>query len=100
MLKSNDINSRIAKDLLPELFGGSDSPKAIATKRNLLQISDSAALEEVVGEIIKANPLVVAEYKAGKEASIQFFVGQGMKATRGSANPAMLLDAFKKALDI
>jgi aspartyl-tRNA(Asn)/glutamyl-tRNA(Gln) amidotransferase subunit B len=100
MLKNNDINSRIAKDLLPELFGASESPREIATKRNLLQISDSSALDGIVSEIINANPSVVAEYKAGKESAIQFFVGQGMKATRGSANPAMLLEAFKKALEI
>ena len=100
MLKNNDINSRIAKDLLPELFLSTESPREIATKRNLLQISDSSALEGIVNEIIQANPSVVSEYKAGKEASIQFFVGQGMKATRGSANPALLLEAFKKALDI
>ena len=99
MLKNSEINSRIAKDLLPELFGSEQSPKEIATKRNLLQISDVSALEGVVQEIIDANPAVAAEYKAGKEASIQFFVGQGMKATRGSANPAMLLQAFKKALE-
>lgn len=99
MLRNNDINSRIGKDLLPELFGSSESPRDIATKRNLLQISDASALEGIVSEIIAANPAVVAEYKAGKEASIQFFVGQGMKATRGSGNPAMLLEAFKKALE-
>jgi aspartyl-tRNA(Asn)/glutamyl-tRNA(Gln) amidotransferase subunit B len=98
MLKNNDINSRIAKDLLPELFGSNESPRTIATNRNLLQISDSSALESVVKEIIEANPSVAAEYKAGKETAIQFFVGQGMKATRGSANPAVLLEAFKEAL--
>lgn len=99
MLKNKDINSRIAKDLLPELFGSEQSPKEIATKRNLLQISDVSALEEIVREIIDANPTVADEYKAGKETAIQFFVGQGMKATRGSANPTILLEAFKKALE-
>ena len=99
MLKNNDINSRIAKDLLPELFGSVESPRSIATNRNLLQISDVSALEGIVREIIEANPTVAAEYRAGKETAIQFFVGQGMKATRGSANPAMLLEAFKKALE-
>ncbi|MBP6924089.1 MAG: Asp-tRNA(Asn)/Glu-tRNA(Gln) amidotransferase subunit GatB [Candidatus Pacebacteria bacterium] len=98
MLQKGEINSRIAKDLLPELFGTVKGPRAIATERNLLQISDSSALESIVKEIIEANPTVVAEYKAGKEASIQFFVGLGMKATRGSANPGVLLEAFKKSL--
>lgn len=99
MLLKSEINSRIAKDLLTELFDATESPRAIATARNLLQISDSSALETIVKEIVEANPSVAAEYKAGKESSIQFFVGQGMKATRGSANPGMLLEAFKKALE-
>ncbi len=99
MLKNNDINSRIAKDLLPELFLSTESPREIATRRNLFQISDSSALETIVNEIIASNPSVVAEYKAGKEASIQFFVGKGMKATSGSANPGVLLEAFRKALN-
>ncbi len=99
MLADKEINSRIAKDLLVELFSTEKSPRVMATERNLLQISDSSALEEIIGGIIDANPGVVAEYKAGKESSIQFFVGQGMKATRGSANPTLLLEAFKKALE-
>ena len=99
MLVGNEINSRVAKDLLPELFEASGpSPRTLANERNLLQISDTSALEGVVAEILAANPTVVAEYKAGKESSVQFLVGQGMKATRGSANPALLLEAFQNAL--
>lgn len=98
MLVDKEINSRVAKDLLPELFVDSQSPRAVATERNLLQISDSSALEGTVAEIIAAHPAVVAEYVSGKESVIQFLVGQGMKATRGSANPALLLEAFQKAL--
>jgi aspartyl-tRNA(Asn)/glutamyl-tRNA(Gln) amidotransferase subunit B len=99
MLVSNEINSRVAKDLLPELFSASESPREMATKKNLLQISDVSALEGIVAEIVEANPTVAAEYRSGKEASIQFFVGQGMKVTRGSANPTVLLEAFKKHLN-
>jgi aspartyl-tRNA(Asn)/glutamyl-tRNA(Gln) amidotransferase subunit B len=99
MLTGKEINSRIAKDLLPELFSAEKSPREIATERNLLQISDASALEGIIKEIVEANPTVVAEYKAGKETAIQFFVGQGMKATKGSANPALLLESFKKALE-
>ena len=99
MLMGKEINSRIGKDLLPELFSSEKSPREMATERNLLQISDASALEGIIKEIIEANPTVVAEYKAGKETAIQFFVGQGMKATKGSANPALLLESFKKALE-
>jgi aspartyl-tRNA(Asn)/glutamyl-tRNA(Gln) amidotransferase subunit B len=99
MLSGNEVNSRVAKDLLPELFNSDRFPRDLATERNLLQISDAAALEGIINEILATNPTAVAEYKAGKESSIQFFVGQGMKATRGSANPTLLLESFKKALE-
>lgn len=98
MLVKKEINSRVAKDLLIDLFVATDGPRALATARNLLQISDVSALDSIIQEIILANPTVVAEYKAGKESAIQFFVGQGMKVTRGSANPELLLSEFKKAL--
>lgn len=99
MLVKKEINSRIGKDLLVELFGAAESPRTLATTRNLLQISDASAFDSIVAEIIAANPAVVAEYKGGKESVIQFFVGQGMKATRGSANPELLLQSFKRALE-
>ena len=99
MLLEKEINSRVAKDLLIELFGASEGPRSIATTRNLLQISDASALDAIITEIITANAEAVAEYKGGKESTLQFFVGQGMKATRGSANPELLLTSFKQALD-
>ena len=99
MLAAKEINSRVAKDLLPELFISGVSPQELATERSLLQTSDASAFDAIVEEIIQANPAVVLEYKAGKESAIQFFVGQGMKATRGSANPTLLLESFRKALE-
>jgi aspartyl-tRNA(Asn)/glutamyl-tRNA(Gln) amidotransferase subunit B len=99
MLAKGEVNSRVAKDLLIELFSATDGPRIIATARNLLQISDASAFESLVKDILDANPVVVTEYKSGKESVVQFFVGQAMKATRGSANPELLLSCFKAALD-
>lgn len=90
MLINNEINSRTAKDLLRELFYTSDSPRTLAENRGLMQVSDEAALLAVVERVLEANPIVVAEYKAGKETVLQFLVGQGMKETKGSANPGTL----------
>ena len=59
---------------------------------------DSAELPRVVEKIVAANPQVVLDYKAGKEAALQFLVGQGMKESRGSANPAELREQIKKAI--
>jgi aspartyl-tRNA(Asn)/glutamyl-tRNA(Gln) amidotransferase subunit B len=51
-----------------------------------------------VQEVINANEKVVTEYKAGKEASLQFLVGQGMKVSKGSANPQVLATLLKELI--
>lgn len=92
------ITSRVAKDLLKEaVFDGLD-PEVLAKERGLVQQNSSEALESVIDTIIAENEAVVAEYKAGKEASIQYLVGQGMKATKGSANPTLLKQLLESKL--
>ncbi len=99
MLAENKISSRGAKDILAELAIKNGEVEQIANEKGLLQQSDEGALTEIVKKIIIANQKVADEYKAGKEASLQFLVGQGMKETRGSANPKILADLFKKELN-
>jgi aspartyl-tRNA(Asn)/glutamyl-tRNA(Gln) amidotransferase subunit B len=101
MIGENKISSRGAKDTLAILVEKGDttaSSKQIAEENNLLQQSDEGALEEIVKKIIADNPDAVAEYKGGKEASLQFLIGQGMRETKGSANPQVLSEIFKKNL--
>ncbi len=64
----------------------------------LAQVADDSALPEIAQQVIDSNPKVVAEYKAGKEAAMQFLVGQGMRASKGSANPQALKEAIQKLL--
>ncbi|MBY0293780.1 Asp-tRNA(Asn)/Glu-tRNA(Gln) amidotransferase subunit GatB [Patescibacteria group bacterium] len=71
--------------------------QAILTGKIVAAI-DNSALPALVQKIIEAHQTVVADYKAGKAASLQFLVGQGMKESKGSANPAALAEEFKKAL--
>lgn len=99
MIDKNSINSRVAKDLLKEMLVTDFDPEKIASERGLLQSSDPLELLSVVDEIIKENTAVVAEYYQGKENSLQFLVGQGMKKTRGTANPKLFLDILRKTLD-
>jgi aspartyl-tRNA(Asn)/glutamyl-tRNA(Gln) amidotransferase subunit B len=98
MLAENKISSRGAKDILAELATTSGEVEHIAAEKGLLQESNEEALTEIVKKIIAENQKVADEYKAGKEASLQFLVGQGMKETKGSANPKMLADLFKKEI--
>jgi len=74
----------------------SSDPQKVAEEKGLIQQNDAGALEVIMQKIIDENPAIVEEYQGGKESVAQFFVGQGMKATQGSANPGMLIAAFKK----
>ncbi|MCB9810519.1 MAG: Asp-tRNA(Asn)/Glu-tRNA(Gln) amidotransferase subunit GatB [Candidatus Nomurabacteria bacterium] len=98
ILNKGSINSRVAKHLLRELLETDFDPEKIAEERGLLQTFNPEALLPTVREIIAEFPEVVADYKAGKEASIQFLVGQGMKKTKGAANPGLLLDLLRQEL--
>ena len=90
LIYTNKISSRVAKDVLKEMFGTGVDPHHIIEEKGLSQISDGSELERIVEQIIKDNPQAVEDYKKGKEASIQFLVGQIMRETRGAANPSVV----------
>lgn len=64
----------------------------------MAKVTDVGELPVIAQKVIDTNPAVVADYKAGKEAAMQFLVGQGMKASKGSANPQALREAIQKIL--
>ncbi|OHA39761.1 MAG: glutaminyl-tRNA synthase (glutamine-hydrolyzing) subunit B [Candidatus Taylorbacteria bacterium RIFCSPLOWO2_02_FULL_43_22b] len=98
MVGDEKITSRTAKDILAIMYREGGKPEQIAEAKGLLQKSDESELKKIIEEIINSNPKVVEDYKGGKEASLQFLIGQGMKATKGSANPKILSDLFKSRL--
>ena len=98
MVSAGELSSRAAKDILAVLWSEGGSPRAIAEAKGLLQKNNAEELEATVQQIVDAHPAVVAEYKAGKQQSLQFLIGQGMKVTKGAANPKILGDLFKKVL--
>ncbi len=99
MLLGSKINSRVAKDILIEILDKDADPAVLAKDRGLLQSSDPSALAPVIEAVIVEYELAVAEYYAGKEATIQFLVGQCMKQTRGTANPSLLAELIKTRLN-
>ena len=86
----NTIGSRGAKDILPQLFGYSGSVAELAERLGVVQTSDPAALQAIVSDVVAANPQQVEEFKSGKETVLKYLVGQGMKLSKGSANPSVL----------
>ena len=98
MVSGNKISSRGAKDILVEMFDDGGDPRSIAEKRGLLQRSDEGELEAVVLKVLKEHPDEAKEYKNGKVGLMQFLIGQGMRESRGSANPQVLKKLFESKL--
>ena len=72
--------------------------RAIMEREGLKQISDTGALEQIIDDVIAANPKQVEQYRGGKTTVINFLVGQAMKATRGQANVAVVTELLKQKL--
>jgi aspartyl-tRNA(Asn)/glutamyl-tRNA(Gln) amidotransferase subunit B len=93
------ISSSGAKRVFDRLWTGAGSDvDAIIEAEGLRQLSDAAALEALIDEVIAANAKSVEEYRAGKEKAFNALVGQAMKASRGKANPAQVNALLKRKL--
>jgi aspartyl-tRNA(Asn)/glutamyl-tRNA(Gln) amidotransferase subunit B len=99
LIEGGAISGTIAKDVLHSSFTTGKSPKSIVEEKGLYQVSDEAALIETIRKVIEENPKEVEKYKAGKTKVIGFLVGRVMKESRGKANPGLVNELFKKALD-
>ncbi|MEJ8546710.1 Asp-tRNA(Asn)/Glu-tRNA(Gln) amidotransferase subunit GatB [Brevibacillus borstelensis] len=90
LIENGTISSKIAKTVFKEMIETGKEPKQIVEEKGLVQISDEGALLAIVQEVVNNNPQAVADYKAGNDKAVAFFVGQVMKQTRGKANPPMV----------
>ena len=100
LAKENTINNGVAKKLLREIFDTNDDPEVIAKDRNLLQISDSSFLEEIVNKVIEDNPQSIEDVKNGKDRAFGFLVGQCMKQTKGKGNPKEINKLLKEKIGL
>jgi len=89
----------MAKEVLRDMIMSRKGPDQIVTEKELQQINDTEKIAAVAREVIAANPKQVEQYRKGKTATLGWFVGQVMKATRGQANPQLVQDVLKKELD-
>ncbi|MBT3290606.1 MAG: Asp-tRNA(Asn)/Glu-tRNA(Gln) amidotransferase subunit GatB [Victivallales bacterium] len=99
LIEANTISGKIAKDVFAEMLENGRSAKAIVKDKGLEQVTDTGAIEGMVDAAIAANPKPVAEYQEGNKKAVQFLVGQVMKASRGKANPQMVVQLLKQRLD-
>src|SRR6201995_4553825 len=99
LIGEGTISGKIAKDLFEIVWQEGGDPRALVEARGMKQVTDLAAIEKAVDEIIAANPDKVAQAKA-KPQLIGWFVGQVMKSSGGKANPQSVSDLLKSKLGI
>jgi aspartyl-tRNA(Asn)/glutamyl-tRNA(Gln) amidotransferase subunit B len=93
------VNTSTGRNILKEMYSTGQGADDIINKQGLSQISDTGALEAEVTAAINSNNKAVADYKAGKTQSLKFLVGQVMKATRGRADPNVVVELLKQKLE-
>jgi aspartyl-tRNA(Asn)/glutamyl-tRNA(Gln) amidotransferase subunit B len=100
LIHAGDLSSRGAKDVLMYIADGENgTAREVAVKHTLIQQSDTTAIESLVTAVIAANAKAVGEYKSGKSEALKFLIGQVMKLSKGSANPAVIEKVLKSRLD-
>jgi aspartyl-tRNA(Asn)/glutamyl-tRNA(Gln) amidotransferase subunit B len=99
LIAEKTISGKIAKDLFEIVWTEGGDPRAIVDARGMKQVTDTAAIEKVVDEIVTANPDKVADAKTNPKA-IGWFVGQVMKSSGGKANPQAVNDILKAKLGL
>jgi aspartyl-tRNA(Asn)/glutamyl-tRNA(Gln) amidotransferase subunit B len=90
LVEKGTLSGPLSKTVFEEMFNSGKKASTIIEEKGLVQISDSGELAIIVDNIIADNKKAVVDYKAGKEASLTFLMGQVMKASRGKANPAIV----------
>jgi len=98
LVDDKTISGKQGKEVYAKLVGTTKSPSSVVKESGLAQMSDPAELEAICRRIVDANPKQTTSYRAGKTALLGFFVGQVMKETRGSANPALVNEILVRLL--
>jgi aspartyl-tRNA(Asn)/glutamyl-tRNA(Gln) amidotransferase subunit B len=98
LIEDGTISGKIGKEIFAESYKSGEAPAAIVDRKGVRQISDEAALWEIVEKVVAANPKQAEDFAKGKDTLFGFFVGQVMKATQGRANPVITNDLLHKRL--
>jgi len=98
-ISDDSISGKGAKEILDHMMENeSRDVDALIEELGLAQVSDDGAILAIIDEILVANPEKVDQYKGGKDKLFGFFVGQTMKASKGTANPGKVNELLKQRL--
>jgi aspartyl-tRNA(Asn)/glutamyl-tRNA(Gln) amidotransferase subunit B len=99
LVDSGTISGSIAKQVFEAVYASGLTAAEIVERDGLARIDDEAAVANAVRDVLAANPGPVSQYRAGKQQTFGFLVGQVMKALKGKANPTLVNDLLRKSLE-
>ena len=99
LVEDGVINRTVARTVFEEIFANNTDPEMYVEAQGLRMVNDEGALRSTIEGIVAANPQSVADYRAGKEKSMGFIVGQTMRAMKGKADPAMVNQIVRELLE-
>lgn len=97
MILAGKLSSRGAKDTLGVMMKEGGSPEVVAETNGWIQKDNAEELRPLVLKVLAEHRGVVDEVRAGKDKSLQFLVGQTMKAGKG-ANPKVVLSLIQEII--
>ena len=100
IINDNTISGKIAKEIFPEMFKENKKPLEIVKSKNLLQITDKAAIAMVVDNVLSNFPNELEEFLNGKEKVFGFFIGKIMQETKGRANPKIVNELLREKISL
>jgi aspartyl-tRNA(Asn)/glutamyl-tRNA(Gln) amidotransferase subunit B len=98
MVIEGKINQNTARSVLIEMFQDGVKAEEIVQRRGLSQVSDAAAISELVRRVLEENPEAVSSYLGGKETVAGWLFGQVMRLAKGQANPSVLQSELERQL--
>ena len=98
-ISDGTLTSKNLKEILDTIMESEKSIQEIIKEAGIQNITDNSAITEMIRKIIDENPESVADYKAGKDRAIKYLMGQVMKESKGTLNPAMAMDILKEELN-
>jgi aspartyl-tRNA(Asn)/glutamyl-tRNA(Gln) amidotransferase subunit B len=98
LVESGTISGPVARLVFDKMYGTGRTAAAIVDEEGLASIDDETEVARIVSEVLSTNAKAVAQFRAGKQQTFGFLVGQVVKATGGKANPAIVNRLVKAAL--
>jgi aspartyl-tRNA(Asn)/glutamyl-tRNA(Gln) amidotransferase subunit B len=91
LIEEGTISDNIAKnDIIIDLLERGTDVQELIQSKGLAQITDTAAIETVIKEVLAKNTAQVEQFKSGNQKIKGFLVGRIMKETQGKASPQII----------